>query len=270
MPDTVPLGLTVPCGKEFLVRNLAPGSYSFTLSRGRPGETKEWAVAPVEVTDRNLEVALTMSPGADIRGRFVGAEGVTLPPVPKIMIAVSSLPARLGMGGTGADPAGTFRIFSAPGDRSRISVMGLADKFYVKEIRYNDLVVPDGIITLIGGAPTVLEIVIDDKAATISGSVAELDKVTGRVSVVAVKWPLSPEISSMPNLLITSASGGADEQGRFRIGGLAPGEYRVFALTEDLRRRLGAEELSRVLNRTEKVIVERGSSQSVSLKIVEP
>jgi hypothetical protein len=81
---------------------------------------------------------------------------------------------------------------------------------------------------------------------------------------------MSPEVSSMPNLLLTSPSGGADEQGRFRIGGLAPGEYRVFALTEDLRRRLGAEELSRVLNRTEKVIVERGSSQSVSLKIVEP
>jgi hypothetical protein len=270
IPDTAALGLTVPCSKEFLVRNLTPGSYSFTLSRGRPGETKEWATAPVEVTDHNLEVALTMSPGADIRGRIIGAEGVTLPPLAKTMVVVASLPVRLGMGGTGADPAGTFRIFSAPGDRGRISVIGLADQFYIKEIRYNDLVVPDGIITPIAGAPTVMEIVVDDNAAAIRGSVAELDKVTGRVSVVAVKWPMPPEISSMPNLLITSANGVADEQGRFRIGGLAPGEYHVFALTEDLRRRLGADELARLLNRAEKVTVERGSSQSVSLKIVEP
>jgi hypothetical protein len=174
------------------------------------------------------------------------------------------------MGGSGTDPAGTFRIFGAPGERGRISVIGLADKFYIKEIRYNDLVVPDGIITFTAGAPTVLEIVVDDQAATLTGSVAELDKVTGRVSVVAVKWPMPPEVSSMPSLLLTIANGGADEQGRFRIGGLAPGEYRVFALTEDLRRRLGAEELARVLNRAEKVTVERGSSQSVSLKIVEP
>jgi hypothetical protein len=58
--------------------------------------------------------------------------------------------------------------------------------------------------------------------------------------------------------------------GRFKIGGLAPGEYRVFAMTDDLRRALGTEELTRVLNRAEKVTVERGSSQSVSLKIVEP
>jgi hypothetical protein len=71
-------------------------------------------------------------------------------------------------------------------------------------------------------------------------------------------------------LLITSASGIADDQGRFQIGGLAPGDYRVFALTEDLRRRLGTEEFARLLNRAEKVTVERGSSQSVSLKIVEP
>jgi hypothetical protein len=41
-------------------------------------------------------------------------------------------------------------------------------------------------------------------------------------------------------------------------------------MTDDLRRALGTEELTRVLNRAEKVTVERGSSQSVSLKMVEP
>jgi hypothetical protein len=58
----------------------------------------------------------------------------------------------------------------------------------------------------------------------------------------------------------------ADNQGRFQIGGLAPGEYRVLAITVDSMSRLQPE----ILNGAEKVKVERGGSQSVSLKIVEP
>lgn len=269
IPELPGLGQTVPCGKEFLVKHLPPGSYSFALStNGRPGEKREWAVATGEVTDHNLEVALTMSPGTDISGRMIGAEGVTLPPL-KAMLMIFAGPAQLTTGAASLDAAGNFRISGRPGERSRISVIGLGDKFYVKEIRYNSLIAADGAFTPLAGSPTILEIVVDDNAGTIGGSVDGYEQVSGRVAAVAVKWPLPPEVSAS-NVLLASANSTADDKGRFKIGGLAPGEYRVFAMTDDLRRALGTEELTRVLNRAEKVTVERGSSQSVSLKIVEP
>jgi len=261
------LPLTVPCGKEFLVRNLAPGLYTFKLSSARPGGKNDFAVAPAEVTDHNIEVALTMSPGVDIKGRIVGPDGVTLPPL-KTMIMVFPIPGQAIIGGSPSDAAGNFRIAGSPGI-SRIAVAGLPDKFYVREIRYNGLVAAEGIINPIAGATTVLDVVIDDQAAVLTGSVDGDDRASGRVIVVAVKWPVPPG-SSLTNILMTNPNTAADDKGRFKIGGLAPGEYRVFALTEDLRRTQGTEELTRVLNRAEKVTVERGSSQSVSLKMLEP
>jgi hypothetical protein len=207
-----------------------------------------------------------MAPGADISGRLVPAEGVTAPPG-KTMISVTPVVGQTFQGQTAAvDPAGKFLIRALPSSRHRVSVNGLNGKFYVKEIRYNNLAVADGTITPIAGAPAQLDIVIDDHAATISGTVAERDKVTGRVMAVAVKWPVIAEGLS---LLTLSASAPADDQGRFQIGGLAPGEYRVLALTGDMLIRVNGDSNGLVIG-AEKVTLERGGSQSVSLKIVEP
>ena len=265
-PELAGFGPSVPCGKEFMVRNLAPGSYSFSFApSGRSGSTRRWATTTVEVTDRNLEVTITMSSGTDINARLVAPEGVPLP-TSKFTISVRPVAGSvLGSQMVTERPAGQFLIRGLPAIPHRVSVNGLAPNFYVKEIRYNGLLIADDVFTPIPGAAGQMELLIDDKPAKISGSVAGYDKVSGRVMVVAVKWPLSPE--SPTQALLNTASGAvADDQGRFQIVGLAPGEYRVLAVTTG--------DLSLVqpdtVSRAEKVTLERGGSQSVSLKIVEP
>jgi hypothetical protein len=260
--------LPVPCGSEFLVRNLAPGSYSFALSTSeRVGEQKRWAVAPVEISDRNLEIALTMSLGVDISGRLVGAEGVTLPLPSNVVIDVTPVSAAVSAHQLAAvDPDGKFLIRGLRGDRHRVLVDGLDDKFFVKELRYSGLAVIDGIITPMAGSQAVLEIVIDDKAATISGSVTARDKPVGMVLVVAVKWPVPPEDTRQSTVM--SAMTG--DQGNFQIRGLAPGEYRVLALRQDVFLRVKDDRFFQLLSSADKVTVERGSSQSVALKMIEP
>jgi hypothetical protein len=254
-------GLPVPCRKEFLVRNLAPGSYSFSLTPGlRPNSRKLWAITTVEVTDHNVEVAMTMSAGTDINGRVIAAEGVTLPaPGVRWQVAVGDQRVVL-------DAAGNFLVHGSPGNRQQVSMEAPGGRFYVKEVRYNGVVVADGIIRPIPGAPGLLEIVIDDKAATISGSVAEYYNVSARIMVMAVKWPVPSDTTSLSALLSPGADVTADDQGRFQIGGLAPGEYRVLAIPVGTLSRLPPA----IVNGAEKVTLERGGSQSVSLKIVEP
>jgi len=268
------LPLQVPCAKEFLVRNLAPGSYTFTLSTGgRPGEKRRWAIVPVEVTGKSSEIALTMSPAAEISGRLVAADGVTLGSFPSnIRIQVTPLTTpSFGSQIIVPDPNGKFLIQGLSGDRHQVSVKALPYRsLYVKEMRYNGLAVTDSIITPVAGAPAPLEFVIDDKAAIVRGSVTAGDKPAALVWIAAVKWPVSPEAIPLTILLSVNANTFADEAGRFQIDGLAPGEYRVLALPRDTMSHLSTDHLVQLLNRAEKVTLERGGSQSISLKITEP
>ena len=267
--------LDVPCTKEFLVRNLSPGSYLFALTSGRKTETNKWAHAPVEITRENIDVALTMFPGMDIDGRVTMVDGTPLPPAVNMRITV--MPDMLGFAdfllfGTrpaiSPDSRGRFVVKGLQGSRQRVIVEAPGGHYYVKEIRHNGLAAIDGLITLAAGAAAQLEIVIDDKSASITGLVTNGDKAASEAVVAAVKWPV-PAGDSLLSLL-RSASGAADEQGRFRIDGLEPGEYRIMALPRDVVSRLSTESFIPLLNRGEKITVERGSSQSISLKIVEP
>jgi hypothetical protein len=268
--DALDLGTSrqVPCAEDFLVRNLLPGLHSFVLSTDdQRRKEKHWAATSAAVTDHNLEVTMTMSAGADIIGRLVAADGAALPDKTTVVVT----PVLRGWGFTTrvSDAGGTFQVHSLPGDPSHVSARDMGAQFYVKEVRYNGLPVSDGVFTPVPG-PANLEIVIDDKAATITGSVAERGKVAGPIMIVAVKWPLAPDSSSVSMLLRKSINTPADEQGQFQINGLEPGEYRVFGVTETTAMRLKPDILIGLLDRAEKVTLERGGSQTLSLKIVEP
>ena len=52
----------------------------------------------------------------------------------------------------------------------------------------------------------------------------------------------------------------ADDQGRFQISGLAPGEYRVLAMPQDVFDRLEDDSFILLLSAAEKVTLERGGS----------
>ena len=263
----------VPCGKEVLVRNLIPGLYSFVVATtgerfGKDGKEKRWALASAVVTDQNIDVPMIMSPGAEISGKLVAAEGAALPE--KTTVMVTPFVRGWGFVTLVSEQGGTFQIHSLPGDPSWARVSDMGDNFYTKEIRYNWISVTNCIFTPVVGPP-ILEIVIDDKAATIGGSVAERNKVVGQIRIMAVKWPLSPTDSLLPMLLGASVhTTPVDDQGRFRVSGLAPGEYRVVALTEDVATRTNLDSLIRLLSRAEKVNVDRGGSQNISLELADP
>lgn len=84
--------------EDVLVKGLKPGAYTFVLLSQRG-----WAVTPVEVAKKNLEVSLALSPAVGVNGRFVAGEGGTLPALDKVSVAL--LPLETGTGATSAPDA---------------------------------------------------------------------------------------------------------------------------------------------------------------------
>jgi hypothetical protein len=140
----------------------------------------------------------------------------------------------------------------------------LTRKFYVKEIRYNGVPAPGGIIT--PSADGRLDIVIDDQPATITGSVTDGVKPGSRASVLVVQWPAPPGDNNQGIVSATSSG----EDGRFQIPGIAPGEYRIVAIATEAGRFVDFGNVARFLGSAEKVTLERGGSQNVSLNLIDP
>jgi hypothetical protein len=238
----------VACTAEFLVRNLKPGSYSFQL-----WNDAKWGVAPAEVRRGNVEVDLTMNAAVSLSGRLVAAQDATLPALKPLHIEVT------GARRAAPDEEGKFQVTGLEWQAHSVLVDGLPREDYVKETRYNGAPVPGGNFSLSAGAGQTLELVIDDKAASVEGVALEADQPSHGARIILAKWPI--EGSGPMSVWSKLADGG----GRFEFSGLAPGEYRVAAVPQGW---FGNQ--TQVLEYGEKVTLEPRSSQSLRLKVTKP
>jgi hypothetical protein len=254
----------VACGQDFLIRNVQPGSYRLTLYSGRVLETRTQGSEPIEVTDRNLDVTVSLARGLDLDGRIIAADGAGQPPLDKIAIFVQPLDFALSSGPpVHADEQGAFHIVNAALGRQVISLVNLGN-FYIKEVRYNGLPVGEGRF-VVDGSPGRLEVVVDDKPGAIGGAVEDDGNALSKPYVVLTSWPMSSDgmFSSLKSMT-------GDENGKFRFGGLSPGDYRVLAVPSGSKQRLDEPGvLDRLLSGAESVTVGSGGSQDLRLRAVD-
>ena len=249
--------LQVPCGMDFLVRNLKPGSYQFALwdPQGRSGLT--WALTAAEVTRENADVVLSMRGVATVSGRVITVDGKAPAALGKAQVTI--LPAISGLprgGQPTLDAEGRFSVANVPWDRQFVMITGLAPKYYLKEIRYNQVPLINGIFMPADAAQ--LEIVVDDKVASLSGVVMDGDKPTGLAMVM-----LSGSAAALVPNIIT------DREGRFQVRGLPPGEYRVLAISPLALTKPSPEMVTQALNRALKITLAPGDAMSITLQLAD-
>jgi hypothetical protein len=258
----------VPCGADFLIRNVEPGSYRLTLATQRTLETRTQASAPVEVINQNVEVPISLAPGVALDGRVVFPEGVPRTSFERLLVSVQPSQIIFASGRPmSPDGDGRFRLENAPWGRLMVSLINLSSNFYVREIRYNGNPVSGNAITLAGDSPSqTLEIVIDDKPASVRGVVANNDEPLSKPYAVLAKWPFTAE-----SLALDLKNTTGDEKGNFRFAGLAPGEYRLLAVPPESKDKLDEPGvLERLFAGALKVTLDRGDFQSVQVKPSDP
>ena len=267
-PDLrAPAGTTDPNG-FFDISGAVPAAYLLVASN-----LKVSGIVPIEVANTDLEsVTVVAGSGFKVSGRFIIEAGTRSgPKMDDLRIARlirdPDVPGMPSAGPSFSPPPevdGSFVLEGvSPGDL-RVTVRGVPEYAYVKSMRMGNVDVLDSGLRLTSPPENRLEIVINTNAAAVHGSVlnARQEAAANRVVVVVPDVRLRHRSD-----LYKSVS--TDGSGRFRIMGLTPGDYKLFAfdVVED-RAWEDPDFIRNYEDRGKTIHVDEGSDDEIPLAVI--
>src|SRR5580693_4921949 len=207
--------------ENFEFSDVAPGSYVVVCTPNN-GEKGLHARQPVEVVNSDVEgVTLNMVSPLAVSGA-VRVEGTPRQPLDGLRVSLATDDPFSGRNSAEVKPDGSFEISDVIPDEYKVEV-GTNPSAYVKSIRFGDAEVPDGRIDFTKGSGAVT-VILGTDVGEVEGSVKKSNgdaAVRVRVTLIAYGRRLGRHD--------LSRSGFSDEEGKFHLRDVAPGEYKVFA-----------------------------------------
>jgi len=221
-------GAAVQADGTFEISRVAPGSYM--LMATATVDSKRYATrVPLQVGGTNVEgVQVAIRAGTTVTGK-VRVEGRSDEKLAGWNIGLLSWESGGVIYGpmpnakTEAD--GSFKLEDVGADRYAFQVTRLPDGHYLKSVRSGSVdVMASGLE--VSGAVSPLDVLISPSAGAVEGTVIDprTGKPTSGATVVLV--PRAEERSELYQRVAT------DQEGRFRIRNLVPGEYKLYAWEE--------------------------------------
>jgi len=226
---------------EFEVRDVAPGSYWLAVTTQPQVPNQAQGTQPPSPSSMFSSIGSTQVPvdvfGGDLDNVTVSVSAsVSIPgrlrmdsnePLPRVSLAFQPTGGNLNLlslfaGAVQPDANGAFSIPGVTPGEYKLRVNGLPADVYVKEARLENKDPLEG-LTILDRIDGSLDVTLSSRSAQIDGTVAGLDgKPAANVQVVLV-----PErLRNRQDLYKTATT---NQDGRFNMRGIAPGDYRVFA-----------------------------------------
>jgi hypothetical protein len=212
---------------SFEIRGVVPGAYE--LKALWFDEGKEYsATAAVEVGGADVGgVALTIASGSAVPGEIVW-EGQ--PAIEKNDITITPIVDGMNIqfnGPTHVLTNNSFLLRDVGDGTYRPSIDGLSEDCYVKDVEYaGSSVINDG-FTVARGSDARLKITVSSRGARLRGSVTDSDGLPA-VGVYVVLVP-NPPLRGLHRFYKDVLT---DQDGKFDLRGIAPGDYAVFSWDE--------------------------------------
>ncbi|MGC4048833.1 MAG: carboxypeptidase regulatory-like domain-containing protein [Paludibaculum sp.] len=214
-------GQSITAGDERpTYRTLVPGRYTLTGTvqlQGRCYSVRE----EVSATTGTPTVELPLQPCSEVRGRVHITGASTLPA--KLSVSLrsrESAPVNLDRSTLQTD--GSFVIPGVPAGLWTLVLSPLPPESYLKSVTLGTLDVLDQPFLISPATPARLDILIGAIGAEVSGHVQE------GIATVILAAP-DDAAASIPSRYATTS---LDEQGHFRLTGLYPGAYRIYAFED--------------------------------------
>jgi Carboxypeptidase regulatory-like domain len=224
---------------HFELPEVAPGRYGIQASVNAKGKMY-YASQTFDAVEGPNDVILTMVAAVDVKGHLA-SEGPNARPAEGFTVALAPPPgtggrrdqhsARVGKDGNFTIenvPPGewTLNINPGPGSPSlgTPAASGLATTMFDKSVRLGDKDYLFKRLEIPPGSDAPLNIVISSNTSTVEGEVDAGDADSKRAGIV-----LGP-IGALHNLARFYYGVPADDAGKFKINGVAPGKYKIFAL----------------------------------------
>ena len=216
---------------NFQMRGVAPGSYTIRADFMDNG-ARYSARMPLEVGNSNLEgIELNLQPPLEIQGHVKIEEngdlkGATI----NVTLRPKMSGPMMGGGGGGAQLKDdlSFKISNLSADPYEVNVGGLPEGFYLKSVRLGQQDITEtGADFSQGGAAGEMTIVINPNGGQIDGSV---QNAKGDAAIGATVT-LIPDAAHL-SLAWLYKTASTDQNGRFTVKGVRPGEYKIHAWEE--------------------------------------
>jgi hypothetical protein len=216
---------------KFEIRGVAPGSYLIKAVAGVSNLELNSSVVRVEVGDKDVEnIAVPLAPGIAVRGRVQmdGAPGL-LPF--DVSLAFPQLTGSLGRGESFTGRISANGSFTADGGfpgKFQVSIMGLPEGYYLKQVLQGSKDVLESDVQLGGDNSSSIDVIVGRNSKSLTGMVLALDNKPAPGAIVVLVPNQLQKRADRYRRVVT------DAQGRFRIAGMPPGAYTVYAFDEIL------------------------------------
>jgi hypothetical protein len=256
---------------SFEIRGVPPGFYYLVLKSSTANGPRTTSAESVEVKDSDIEnLRITAVPASSIHGRL-RLEDSQKPDLTGFSVFLesdetgSAVWSRflLNSLSAGVNRDGSFEIQHVPAGNYQVSAWwgGASRDLFVRSVHLGGTDVTNSGFNASGGNYT-LEIVIGTQGAAIEGNVLDgKDQPVAGATVVAI-----PDAArrQRPDSYLSDT---ADQQGRFKLHGLVPGEYAVIALEDPEEDYRDPEFLKKSESSSQAVRMEKGEHRAVSLKV---
>jgi hypothetical protein len=260
---------------SFTLRDVPPGSYNLTASI-RSSQSDDWYLArrQLEVGNSDVDgVTITISRGVDISGRITW-EGTPANDPNGLHVRLQALGQdQLNFSQPTVKPDGTFQFKNVPEGPYRpvVHLYGPVEKFFLRSARYGSATITDAGFTVQSDADLSLELTMSSRVAQLSGVVLDADSFPAAGATV-VLIPDPPHRGLVEKYKSTAT----DQNGKFTMTGLTPGDYKVFSWdsVDESEEEFGddwfdPEWLKPYENKGESVHLEESDKKSVNLALIQ-